>query len=70
MKSKILKPAALIELEKFWNKVEQKTNITIMDFDKLGEMLYRVQRSIEDLQKSRNNWKTKYFELKKSLKEK
>ena len=55
-------------LFKFFNELENKTTITIRDFQELKGLLsnafIKIQRQRERLEESRDNWKNKYFKLK------
>jgi hypothetical protein len=51
-------------LKDFWKSFKSLTRISIDDVSRLEEKLSHAVSTIEDLEKSRDNWKRKYMELK------
>jgi hypothetical protein len=51
------------ELENEFKEIKDKLGINA--FDRLSNYFYTLQRKIEYLIKSRDNWKNKYIKLKK-----
>ena len=56
------------ELTKQWREVEKKLGLKAIK--EIENYLYTLIRKIEDLEKSRNNWRNKYFELKNAINKK
>jgi hypothetical protein len=52
------------ELKEFWDKLKIKAVVKLNDLDELENLLSKLFMSISDLEKSRDKWKEKYFELK------
>ena len=59
-----------INLSKEWKKIEEQANINLKDWRKLEDLIWKMQLKIEELKKSRENWKSKYFKLKNRNKKK
>ena len=47
-------------------KLEKNATIKVGDWEAVKNLIYKLQLKIEDLIKSRANWKEKYMELKNS----
>lgn len=54
----------LKQLETKFKEIKEKLGIKA--FEHIEDYCFTLYRKIEDLIKSRENWKAKYFELKKS----
>lgn len=55
-------------IEDFIKNLKKKTTVSILDLEKFNEKAFNIQRTIEDLRKSRDNWKNKYNKLKEKNK--
>jgi hypothetical protein len=49
---------------KVWNKIKEKAVITFSDYEEIQDVLWKQQLKIEELTKSRDNWKNKYMGIK------
>jgi len=52
------------ELENYVNYLKRKTIVSLPDLDRIYELLERARDKIEKLRKGRDNWRSKYEELK------
>ena len=50
------------ELKDFWNELESKSEVKLKDIEKLKNLLGKVFLKVQELEKSRNNWRDKYKE--------
>jgi hypothetical protein len=54
-----------INLSKEWKAIEDNIRIVpLKDWEELKSLIWKMQLKIEELTKSRLNWRNKYFELK------
>jgi len=51
-----------------WKQLEEGASITLKDWEKLKDFIWKQQLKIEELTKSRENWKAKYKKLKEAEK--
>ena len=47
---------------KDWNKIENGASITLKDWEELKMYIWKLHQKIEELTKSRENWKQRYRE--------
>lgn len=47
-----------------WKDIEKGALITLEDWDELKNYIWKLHLKIEELKKSRDNWKEKYLEIK------
>ena len=52
-------------IEKVFEKIRSKAYITFDDWDEIGNHLSQLDQKIKELTESRENWKSKYFALKR-----
>jgi hypothetical protein len=56
---------AKINLSKEWKAIEDNTAIVpLKDWEELKTLIWKMQLKIEDLERSRLNWRNKYLKLK------
>jgi hypothetical protein len=57
--------SSVIELQKFWSELKNKNgNIKFENIDKFERFVGNICQAMEDVTKSRDNWKAKYMEEK------
>ena len=51
-----------INITKEWKELEKGASISLNNWENLKDFIWKMQMRIEDLEKSRENWKNKYKE--------
>ena len=54
----------MTEIYKQWKKIKEGVSLTMEDWNVLETFIWKQQLKIEELTKSRDNWRKKYEELK------
>ena len=54
-----------MNIYKQWKQIEKGASISLADWEVLKDFIAKQQMKIEELTKSRDNWRKKYEELKK-----
>jgi len=54
----------MTNIYKQWKELEKGASISLDNWEELKDFIWKMQLRIEDLEKSRENWKLKYEKLK------